>query len=51
MNMAELSDALKGQMQVNGNALVDTMNFWCRPFTTYFLLLKYVLARSPCSKL
>lgn len=47
-NIAELSalgEALKGQMQVTGNSLVDTLNFLVRPLTTYFFLLMYALAK------
>lgn len=48
MNVAELaalSEALKGQMQVTGNKLVDTLNFLVRPATTYFLLTLYALSK------
>jgi hypothetical protein len=48
MNVAELnalSEALKGQMQVTGNRLVDTLNFLVRPVTTYFLLMLYALSK------
>jgi hypothetical protein len=48
MNVAELaalSEALKGQMQVTGNRLVDTLNFLVRPAVTYFLLLLYALSK------
>lgn len=48
MNVAELaalSEALKGQMQVTGNAFVDTLNFLVRPAVTYFLLLLYALSK------
>jgi hypothetical protein len=48
MNVAELaalSEALKGQMQVTGNRFVDTLNFLVRPATTYFLLMLYALSK------
>lgn len=48
MNVAELaalSEALKGQMQVTGNGFVDTLNFLVRPMTTYFFLIMYALAK------
>lgn len=47
-NIAELNalgEALKSQMQVTGNSLVDTLNFLVRPVTTYFFLLMYALAK------
>ena len=47
-NIAELNalgEALKSQMQVTGNSVVDTLNFLVRPLTTYFFLLMYALAK------
>lgn len=40
-----LGEALKGQMQVTGNSVVDTLNFLVRPVTTYFFLCMYALAK------
>lgn len=48
MNVAELaalSEALKGQMQLTGNSVVDTLNFLVRPAVTYFLLLLYAASK------
>lgn len=48
MNVAELaalSEALRGQMQVTGNKLVDTLNFLVRPLTTYYVLALYGAAK------
>ena len=48
MNVAELaalSEALKGQMQITGHGFVDTLNFMVRPAVTYFLLLLYATAK------
>lgn len=48
LNVAEmnaLAEALKGQMQVTGNRVVDTLNFLVRPMTTYYLLFLYGLSK------
>lgn len=39
--MESVGQALKGQMQVTGNALVDALNFALRPVTTYYFLALY----------
>ena len=47
-NIAELGalgEALKSQMQVTGNSLVDALNFLVRPIVTYFFVLLYALAK------
>lgn len=43
--LAALSEALKGQMQVTGNSFVDALNFMVRPAVTYFLLLLYAISK------
>lgn len=48
MNVKELdalTEALKSQMQMTGNKLIDGLNFLVRPLTTYFFLLMYALAK------
>lgn len=48
MNLADinaLSEALKGQMQLTNQPIIDALNFLVRPVTTYFFLLLYALAK------
>jgi hypothetical protein len=48
MNVAELaalSEALKGQMQVTGNPFTDMLNFLVRPVVAYYMLLLYGLSK------
>ncbi len=40
-----LGEALKGQMQLTGNSLVDALNFLVRPLVTYFFVILYALAK------
>ncbi|WP_316150414.1 hypothetical protein [Cupriavidus sp. BIC8F] len=39
------AEALKSQMQVTGDKLVDGLNFLVRPLTTYYFLLLYGAAK------
>lgn len=43
-----LREAIKGQMQITGNAIVDVLNFLVRPLTTYYFLLLYGTYKAAC---
>lgn len=44
--LAAFAEALKGQMQLTGNAVIDFLTMSVRPITTYVLLALYVLSKA-----